>query len=257
MKTVAALFLAFLSAPVFATAISREDLKKALDGNPELLIEALRSQKKQLFELVNEAAQEEQVRRHKEEAEREKKEFEEAFKNPMSPAIDDKTRIRGPQTAKYTLVEYSDFQCPYCTRGFQTVEGLRKKHGDNLRFIYKHLPLDFHPQAMPAALFVEAAGLQSAEKAWKAHDSFFQNQAKLGEELFDKTAKDLGLDIKRLKADVKSDAVRQRVEADMAEARKFGFSGTPGFLINGVPVRGAYPLEHFEQIMKRLDEAPK
>ncbi len=257
MKTAAALILAVLALPVSAKDISRDDLEKALKANPDLVIEALRGQKKQLFELVNEAAQEEQLRRQKEEAEREKKEFEESFKNPLKAVIDENSLIRGKKDAKYTLVEYSDFQCPYCVRGFQTVEALRKKLGDDLRFVFKHLPLDFHPQAMPAAIFIEAAKLQSHEKAWKAHDIFFQNQAKLGEDFYQKTAKELALDIERFKKDINSDAVKARVAADTEEAHKLGFSGTPGFLFNGIPVRGAYPVEHFEGVIKRIEAQGK
>src|SRR5205807_3152432 len=94
---------------------------------------------------------EEQARVRKEAEEAQKKAYEDTFKNPLKPAIDANTRIRGAINAMYTLVQYADFQCPYCAAGYQTVVELRKKHGDDMRFIFKHLPLPFHPQAMPAA----------------------------------------------------------------------------------------------------------
>jgi len=163
--------------------------------------------------------------------------------------------VRGNTGAKYTLVEYSDFQCPYCAAGYQLVEELRKKYGKDLRFIFRHLPLPFHSQAMPAAQWLEAVAIQSPEKAWRFHDILFQNQDKLGGELFRKTAKDLGLDVERCEKDIDSQAVKDRIAADMEEATRFGFEGTPGFLLNGIPVKGAYPVAHFGEIISRLDAA--
>jgi protein-disulfide isomerase len=254
MNSLAALLSIALIAPaVSAGEISKAELKKALEANPDVLLDVLRSKKKEVFEMVSQAAQEEQMRRQKEEEEREKKEFEEAFKNPLKPVIPEASRIRGNKDAKLTLVEYSDFQCPYCTRGAKTVEELRKKLGDKLRFVYKHLPLPMHPQAGPAAQWFEAAAMQSPEKAWAFHDKMFENQKDLGVEFFKKTGKELGFDVKKLEADANSKAVADKVQADADEAHKFGFTGTPGFLLNGVPIRGAYPVDYFEMIIARLE----
>lgn len=250
----AAFLLALCASAVAAKDISKDELKKALDDNPDVVIDFLKGHKKEVFAVVNQAAQEEQARQQKAEAENEKKAFEESFRDPKTPAIDDKTRIRGSKDAKYTLVEYSDFQCPYCTRGFQTVEALRKKYGGKLRFIYKHLPLiKLHPQAMPAARYLEAVALQSPDKAWVFHDKLFENQDKLGEPFFKETARTLGLDVKKLEEDAGSQAVKDKIQGDVNEATAFGFTGTPGFLLNGVPVRGAYPIEFFDSIIERLE----
>lgn len=243
----------FLGGSAFAGEISRSELKEALEKNPDVLIEALKKEKKALLDIVQEAAREAQARAQQEEAERDRNEFEEAFKNPKQPKIDSKSLTLGGKDAKYTLVEYSDFQCPFCSRGWQTVQDLKKKHGKDIRFIYKHLPLSrMHPEAMTAAAWMQAAALQSMEKAFKFHDALYQNQAKLGSDFYKKTAADLGLDVAKLEKDAPSPAVQASIEADLKEAQEFGFSGTPGFLLNGVPIRGAYPLEHFEEIMKRL-----
>ncbi|MBI4375987.1 MAG: thioredoxin domain-containing protein [Elusimicrobia bacterium] len=248
--------LSLLAAALFSLAFagepSREELKSALQKNPDLVLDVLKSNKKAVFEIVNEAAREEQARRQREQDEQSQREFEEAFKNPKQPEITSKTRVRGNPKAKYTLVEYSDFQCPYCARGYQTVEALRKKYGADLRFVFKNLPLDFHPQAMPAAKYLEAISLQSEEKAWRFHDRLFENQSKLGEEFFKATAQELGVDMKRLEKYLQSPEVAAKIESDMKEAKKFNFEGTPGFLLNGVPVRGAYPVEHFEEIIQKL-----
>lgn len=243
-----------LTQAVLAGEISRSDLKDALDKNPDILVEALKKEKKAVLEIVQEAAREAQARAQKEEEERDRKEFEESFNNPKKPKIGAKSLASGPRDAKYILVEYSDFQCPYCGRGWQTVQSLKKKYGKDLQFVYKHLPLsNIHPEAMTAAAWMQAASLQSMEKAFRFHDALYQNQSKLGLEFYKKTAAEMGLDAARLEKDAASPAVMASIQEDLAEAKEFGFSGTPGFLLNGVPVRGAYPLEHFEEIMRRLD----
>ena len=255
-RALAALTIAMLTCGAAqAKDITGDDLKNALRKNPDVLIEAIKANRKAIFDIMNQTAGEEQARMQKEAEEAEKKAYEDSFKNPLKPAIDDKTRIRGGKDAKYTLVEYSDFQRPYCAGAYRTVEELRKRHGNDLRFIYKHLPLPFHPQAMPAAQWLEAVAIQSPEKAWKFHDILFENQDKLGVDLFKKAAKDLGVDVEKCEQDAKSHAVKDRIAADVEEAKKFGFNGTPGFLLNGIPVKGAYPIEHFEEIIKKLAAA--
>ncbi|MBI5881480.1 MAG: thioredoxin domain-containing protein [Elusimicrobia bacterium] len=236
-------------------SISREDLKKAIEANPDLIMDAVRSQRKELIEILNQAMSEDQDRQRKEAEATVEKELDERVANPYQPAVDDKTRIRGNKKAKYTLVEYSDFQCPYCTRGFMTVEEVRKKYGDDLRFVFKNKPLvQMHPEAMPAALFFEAIALQSPEKAWQFHDKLFANQGKLGAAYYEEVAKELGVDVKKAKKDAESQAVKDKVQADIAEAESFGFSGTPGFLLNGVPLRGAYPPQFFDKIVQKLEK---
>lgn len=238
------------AALIHAEEVSKEAIQKILKENPEIILEALQENKAELFNLVNQGAQEARLQQQEQE-------LEGAFKNPLSPKITRETRIRGNKKARYTLVEYSDFQCPYCSRGFQTVEALREKYGKDLRFIYKHLPLDFHKQAMPAAQYFEAIALQSQEKAWKFHDALFQNQDKIGEVFFKETAQKLGADMNRLEKDLQSEGIKKRIQEDIQEANAFGFTGTPGFLLNGVPIKGAYPIEYFETILRKLQDKKK
>lgn len=251
------LFLAaFLALPA-AAEISREDLKKALDANPDLVIGALKKADKiKFFELVLAGQNEFQKSRAKEEAKREEQEMENAFKNPLKAAIGAADHTRGKADAPITIVEYSDFECPFCTKGFRTVEQLRKTHGDKIRVVFKNFPLSFHKMAMPAAEWFEALALQSREKAWIFHDQLFENQDKLSEDYFKALTKDLGLDAAKAAKDAKSDAVKNKIEADIKEAKGFGIEGTPAYLVNGVPLRGAYPVEAFEQVIAKI-LAPK
>ncbi|MFI5350279.1 MAG: DsbA family protein [Elusimicrobiota bacterium] len=254
MNRLAAAALSLLIASPSLAALSREDLQKALEKNPDLVLQALKkADKAAFFELVMEAQHEYQDKKQAEEEEKQKAELEEAFKNPYKPEIDANTRIRGDKNAPVTLVEYSDFQCPYCGRGFQTVEAVREKYGAKVRFIYKHLPLvAIHPNALPAAKWLEAVAIQDPNKAWIFHDTMFKNQSSLSEDFYKKTVKSLGLDVEKAAKDAQSQAVADKIEADTKEAKEFGFTGTPGFLINGIPLRGAYPPEEFDKIIKRL-----
>jgi protein-disulfide isomerase len=245
-----------------AAALTREELQKALEANPDLVLSAIKkADKAAFFEHVMESQRDYQTKKAQEEEAKEKSELEASFKNPYKPAIDDKTRIRGDKNAPITIVEYADYQCPYCgvrspnggLGGYGTAEEVRKKYGAKVRFIFKHLPLvAIHPMALPTAKWVEAVAIQSPDKAWVFHDKMFQNQNQLNEEFFRKTVKELGLDVQKAAADVGSQAVADKIETDTKEAKGFGFTGTPGFLINGIPLRGAYPPEEFDKIITRL-----
>lgn len=121
-----------------------------------------------------------------------------------------------------------------------------------MRLIVKHLPLPhLHPMAMPAALHFEALALQSPALAWRFYDRVFAQQALLtgGEATLRKLAGELGADVPRLEADVRSDAVRARVAADMKEAQAFRFDGVPAFVINGTVIEGAQPARLFFEVI--------
>lgn len=250
----AAALAVLLALPAAAAPPTREELKQALEKNPDLVLQALKkTDKAALFQLVIEAQNEFRMKQAQLEEQREREEREAAFKNPLKPHLDSKTRFRGEKNAPITLIEYSDFECPFCKRGYETVEALRQKHGAKIRFVFKHLPLvNIHPKAMPAAQWMEAIALQSPEKSWLFHDRLFENQDKLGDEYFRQVAKELGVDVKRAEKDLASPAVKEKIEADIREAKSFKFDGTPGFVVNGVPLRGAYPPEAFEPVIARF-----
>jgi len=185
-------------------------------------------------------------------AEAEQKENE--FKNPKKPKLGKERAVLGNLKAPIVIVAYSDFQCPYCSRGANTVEEVRKKYGNKVAFVFKHLPLPFHPMAQPAAEYFEAIALQDGKKAYRFHDEVFKNQADLktkGEDLLKEIAKKVGADLNRLSKDIKSEKVQKRIEEDKAEAKEFDISGTPGFVVAGVTLKGAYPVAAFEEIIER------
>lgn len=244
-----------------ACAPSKDSLKKMIEENPDIVFNAIEKNPKAFIDTVNKAAKQAQVEAQKQKEEEEKVQFEEEFSNPKQPSIDEKRVIFGNSKAPITIVEYSDFECPYCTRGYNTVKQVMKEYGDKVRVIYKHLPLDFHPLAEPAAKYYEAISLQDHSKAEKFHDMIFDNQGELKtekEKFLDKAASKVGANMAKLKKDLDSDVVKQRISSDVEEARKFEFSGTPGFLINGVSLKGAYPFPEFKKIIDRhLEKAGK
>ena len=179
----------------------------------------------------------------------EAKEMEDQFKNPVKIDLGS-SPFKGPKDAKVTIVEFSDFQCPYCRAGASTVEGLLKDYGTSVRVVFKNFPLvSIHPQAEPAARAALAAHKQG--KFWEMHDELFANQGALKESLYTDLAKKIGIDVEKFKTDYASEEIKKAVEADMAVAESVGIQGTPGFAVNGVMVRGNYPPAHFKKIIDR------
>ncbi len=179
---------------------------------------------------------------------------EEEFKNPLKPAVDDARPMFGNKGAKVTIVEYTDFECPYCSRGAQTIKQVLAQYPKDVRVLIKHLPLDFHPKALPAAKYFEALRMQSNDLALKFHDEMFTNQDTMkskGEDFMKATAKKLGANMQQLSKNLSDSKLQQIIDADVEEAKKFGISGTPGFIINGVSLRGAYPAEEFKKIIDK------
>ena len=263
MKSIKLFSIAMLRATVLSACTSDKDMKdqisKVLKENPAILTEAIEKHPAEFITALQNAAKNAQESMGKVREVEEKKQLEESFNKPLTAEIRSDEAIRGPKDAVITLVEYSDFECPFCTRGNETVNNLMKKYEGKIRFVYKHLPLSFHEQAMISAQYFEAIRMQSNDKAFAFHDEIFANQPKLknGTVFLDSAAKKAGADMSRLKKDLHSDAVKNRIAADVAEAGKFGMQGTPGFLLNGVPVRGAYPADHFVNLIDELQKRGK
>lgn len=255
LATLATIALAFS-----ACAPSAKQLKEAIEKDPSIVFAAIEKAPDKFIEVVMKAQQDAQKVSAEKAQEDEKKQRDEEFKNPLKPAIDESRVIFGNKSAPITIVEFSDFQCPYCTRGYQTMNEVKKAYGDKVRIVFKHLPLDFHPLAMPAAKYFEAIAQQDHAKAEKFHDMVFENQNMLkdkGEAWFKEIAKKVGADQKKIDAALKDENIAKRIAADMEEAKSFNMSGTPGFIINGVSLRGAYPFDSFKKIIDQHLSATK
>jgi protein-disulfide isomerase len=167
--------------------------------------------------------------------------------------------FKGPKAAKVTIVEWSDFQCPYCSKGADVAHQILKDYPADVKFVFRHQPLPFHDKAMGAAKAAIAAGRQG--KFFEMHDKMFGNQALLGEGQYEAWAKELQLDLGRFKADLASAAVADEIKKDQDEGNRFGANGTPTFFVNGRKVEGAQPIEQFksliDQDIKRANELIK
>lgn len=166
----------------------------------------------------------------------------------------------GKANAPVTIVEISDFQCPFCSRVEPTIEQIRQKYGpDKVRIVWKNNPLPFHKNARPAH---EAAmtvfGLAGNDAFWKFHKAAFSNQQALSDENYEKWAKEAGVDVAKFKAAYAAKKYAAKVDEDLAMAKKIGASGTPAFRINGVTVSGAQPIDKFTEVIDaQLAEAKK
>ncbi|HKC13622.1 MAG TPA: thioredoxin domain-containing protein [Vicinamibacteria bacterium] len=154
---------------------------------------------------------------------------------------------RGPLGARVTIVEFSDFQCPYCARARQTLDRVRETYGDRVRTVYRDFPLPMHPEAAKAAEAGACAGEQG--KFWEMHDRIFDNQARLLVPDLKHYAGELGLDTQAFEQCLDSGRHAPDWQRDLEEGARYGVSATPAFFINGRPLVGAVPFENFAQVI--------
>jgi protein-disulfide isomerase len=160
----------------------------------------------------------------------------------------------GPKDAKVTIVEYSDFQCPFCKRGYDTIEqNVLKDYKDKVKFCFKSFPLSFHPWAQPAAIAAECAKMQNADAYWKLYHSFFENQQALNpQNVKDKATeylKDTKIDMAKWNDCFDNKKSLDRVNAQQTEGGGLGVTGTPAFFVNGRMLVGAQPYEKFKDVI--------
>jgi protein-disulfide isomerase len=168
---------------------------------------------------------------------------------------------QGPADAPVTIVEFSDFQCPYCARGTQTLDQLLALHPEDVRVVFAHYPLPNHDWARPAAIASQCAYDQSQEAFWTLHDAYFQNQRRFSkDEIVSQSREvlaDTGIDLEAWSTcagDPSSEsyqAAAETVDETLEIGSEFGVSGTPGFFINGFFLNGAQPLEAFERTIEQ------
>jgi protein-disulfide isomerase len=157
----------------------------------------------------------------------------------VDPARD---HVRGPDTAPVTLVEYGDYQCPYCGQAEVVIRELLDEFGDELRYVWRHLPLnDVHANAQLAAEATEAAAAQGS--FWPMHDRLLASQDELTPRDLKRHAEELGLDLARFWDDLRGREHADRVTDDVASADASGVAGTPSFFINGRRHQGAYDVD--------------
>lgn len=156
--------------------------------------------------------------------------------------IEGRDHIAGDIHAPLTLLEYGDYECPYCGQAYPIVKEIQKRLGKKLCFVFRNFPLaNAHPHALHAAEAAEAAAAQG--RFWEMHDALYENQAALEDEDLAQYATDLGLDGARLVKEVQSGQHQARVKEDFQAGVRAGVNGTPSFFINGQRHDGSYDLE--------------
>ena len=154
---------------------------------------------------------------------------------------------RGPKDAKVTIVEFSDFECPYCGAAHDTVEQVMNTYAGKVRLVYRQFPLSFHPHAEKAA----EASLCAADqgKFWEYHDVLFKNQKKLEPADLKAHATEVGMDAQKFGQCLESGDKKKAVDADQQAGLAAGVGGTPAFFINGIFLNGAQPIDEFKKVI--------
>jgi protein-disulfide isomerase len=171
------------------------------------------------------------------------------FKNLM-----DDDAVNGSKDAKVTIVEFSDFECPYCGMYYEnTYKQIKETYVETgkVNYIFRDFPLSFHEDAYPSALAAECLKEQKGDSAYfKLHDRMFENQDKLSYENFEKWAKEFGADGGKFKTCFDNDKYKEEIASDMKDGQSVGVQGTPAFFVNGRFLSGAQPFENFQAIIE-------
>jgi protein-disulfide isomerase len=221
------------------TGVTEADAKKFYDKNKSPQAAPFDQIKPQLMEMMNRQALLERLR---------KTAPVKIMLEPKRVAVDSSGHPSvGSKDAPITIVEFTDFQCPFCRSSENTVKQIRTKYGDKVRLVHMDFPLSFHSHALDAAKAARCANDQN--KFWQFHDSLFANQGKLSPADLKQTAKTLGLNSTEFDACFDKAKHEDEIKKDLAAGEKLGVDGTPAFFIDGRPIVGAQPLPQFEQII--------
>ena len=173
----------------------------------------------------------------------------------LTPLVSESDHSLGPRDAAVTLVEYGDYECPYCARAYPIISELRQQLADELRLVYRHFPQNsVHPHASVAAQAAEAAAAQG--KFWEMHDLLFQHQDDLASADLLQYALKLGLEVYRFESDLSSERFAGKVNTDFQSGRQSGVTGTPALFINEVRYGGPVALEPLLAALREAGKQP-
>jgi len=173
-----------------------------------------------------------------------------------APQVTAEDHVRGPADAPVTILEYGDYECPYCRAAFRDVRELVDEHPDDIRFVFRNFPIpQLHPHAEQAAEAAEAAAAQG--RFWEMHDLLLQPYSRLDAESLVTYAEVIGLDLARFRREVTARAHAAKIRADIAEGVRNGVNATPKFYVNGRRVDGKVPLEHLFELVEEAVSAAR
>jgi len=165
--------------------------------------------------------------------------------------VSNKDHIEGNPEAEIELVEYGDYQCPYCGQAYYEIKKVQKHLGKDLKFVFRNFPLtDSHEHALSAAVAAEVAG--DLGKFWEMHDTLYENQENLGDSSIVNYAKKLGLNTDEFENDFSDSKYQKKIEDQMEGGLRSGVNGTPSFFINGQKYEGDYTAESILEYMRSI-----
>lgn len=237
-----------------AASPTPEELENAvqniLQRNPSLILDVLRQNSEAVLDIAQQGSN--LRRKHNLEAQ-----WREDMKKEKETRLKDRP-ILGSKDAKVKIIAFSDFTCHFCEQASKNLDAIRDEYGDDVALIFKHLPLDEKGPGAQASAYFIAIAEQNEPKAWDFYHQMFNNRERLlseGEPFIKQTAKDLGVDMKRLQKDVQSKKVKDILAQDLEDGQKLGIEGTPYFLVNNLVIRGALPLELFKNAVDMAKNA--
>ncbi len=259
MKKIATLFivLGLALTPVSSYAATSDaelvkQLERIFNERPELVLNVLRNNSEAILEI----AQEGSTKKRKRSLEAQWQKDLETKKNMRLEG----RPVWGAKNAPVTIVEFSDFTCPYCAQAANTLSQIKKAYGDQVNLVFKHTPLSASPTAILASEYVIAAGFQSADKAQLLYEKLFAQRTQLleqGETFIKEEAKRIGLDMKKLIEDIQSDKTKTILQEDLTDGKELGVEGTPYFFVNDIVIRGALSGELFKAAIDMALKAAK
>ena len=169
---------------------------------------------------------------------------------PVAKVEEGNSPFKGGADAKVTVFEFTDFQCPFCSRGAEVMKELKAKYKNKIKVVFKNFPLPFHGSAKQAAHAAFCAHEQDTKYFWQLYEEFFADQANLNEKGIEETVKKTGLDVEKYQTCMKSKKYDKKIEDDMEEGKKAGVNSTPTFFVNGQMLVGAQPVEEFVEIIE-------
>jgi protein-disulfide isomerase len=166
----------------------------------------------------------------------------------INVSVDDDPSV-GPADAPVTIIQFAEYQCPYCGTARKSLEQVEKAYPGKVRLVFRDFPLGFHDRAIPAAVAANCAEKQG--KYWEVHDALMTNQRALEEADLERVAREAKLDLEKWQACRQDPAMEDEIKKDMADGTEAGVSGTPAFFVNGVFLNGALPFERFKAVIDR------
>ncbi len=218
-----------------------KQLERIFLERPELVLNVLRNNSEAILEIAQDGSNKKR-----------KRNLEAQWQQDMQVKKNIRVEGRpvwGAKDAPVTIVEFSDFTCPYCAQAAMTLSQIKKSYGDKVNIIFKHTPLSASPTAILASEYVIAAGFQSSEKAQVLYENLFRHRGELmekGESFIKDEAQRAGLDMKKLVEDIQSDKTKKILQEDLTDGKELGVEGTPYFFVNDIVVRGALSSELFK-----------